>query len=70
MPITPATIAKIKAEVSTGTKKELIQQAATKTDADNLALKLLEIDGKTKRDIWIDMVDKREKTLTLKRAKL
>lgn len=39
-----ATIAKIKAEVATGTKKELIQQAATKTDADNLALKLLEID--------------------------
>ena len=31
---------------------------------------LFEIDGKTKRDIWIDMVDKREKTLTLKRAKL
>lgn len=31
---------------------------------------LFEIDGKTKRDIWIDMVDKREQTLNLKRAKL
>ena len=30
----------------------------------------LEMDGKTKRDVWIDMVDKREKTLNLKRAKL
>jgi hypothetical protein len=30
----------------------------------------LEMDGKTKKDIWIDMVDKREKQLNLKRAKL
>ena len=31
---------------------------------------LFEIDGKTKRDVWIDMVNKREKQLKLKRAKL
>ena len=30
----------------------------------------LEMDGKTKKDIWTDMVDKREKQLNLKRAKL
>lgn len=31
---------------------------------------LFEIDGKTKRDLWIDMVDKRNKQLTLNRTKL
>ena len=31
---------------------------------------LFEIDGKTKRDLWIDMVDKRDKQLTLNRTKL
>jgi hypothetical protein len=31
---------------------------------------LFEIDGKTKKDIWIDMVDKRDKQLKLKRASL
>ena len=31
---------------------------------------LFDIDGKTKKDIWLDMERKREKTLTLKRAQL
>lgn len=48
-----ATITKIKAEIATNTKADVIQQMATKTDADNIALKLKEIDLEYAEQGWV-----------------